>query len=42
MAIKLRHQRYWLQVWVPEKLKAAYGDKRHVERNLYTSDRKVP
>jgi integrase len=41
MAIKLRHQRYWLQVWVPEKLKAAYDNKRHVEQNLYTSDRKV-
>lgn len=41
MAIKLRHQRYWLQVWVPERLKTAYGNKRHVEQNLYTSDRKV-
>lgn len=41
MAIKQRHQRYWLQVWVPEALRAAYGNRRHIERNLHTSDLKI-
>jgi len=41
MAIKLRHTRYWLQVWVPDALRPLYDGKRHIERNLETSDRRI-
>ena len=41
MAIKLRHTRYWLQVWVPDALRPVYGGRRYVERNLETSDRRI-
>ena len=38
MGVKLRHKRYWLQVWIPERHRANYGGRRHYERNLETSD----
>lgn len=40
MGIKLRHKRYWLQVWIPDKLRGHYAGRRHYEKNLETSDRR--
>lgn len=40
MSIKLRHKRYWVQVWIPDALRAHYRGRRHFERNLETSDRR--
>lgn len=39
-AIKLRHQRYWAKVHVPQAMQKHHGGRKQLERNLLTSDRK--
>lgn len=40
MSIKLRHQTFWMQQWVPDDLRQHYGNRRHIEVSLKTSDRR--